>query len=212
MHSEKILNDIGCWIPSSDCAILDYGCGEALYATGLLAKCSHLTLVDTSQNTRTQIKSRLNNSDNVKILSPEDCASLKNDSIDLIVANSVFQYLNQDQTLFTIQLFHRVLKHDGKVIIADIIPLNSSVLSDSFNLLKLGYRNQFFLASIFGLFKTFFSDYRILRNSLGLTNYSSDDLIYFLTQNGFKGKLEVKNFGHNKNRLCFSAKKINKNN
>ena len=120
--------------------------------------------------------------------------------------------LNQDQTLFTIQLFHRVLKHDGKVIIADIIPLNSSVLSDSFNLLKLGYRNQFFLASIFGLFKTFFSDYRILRNSLGLTNYSSDDLIYFLTQNGFKGKLEVKNFGHNKNRLCFSAKKINKNN
>ena len=79
VHSEKILNDIGCWIPSSDCAILDYGCGEALYATGLLAKCSHLTLVDTSQNTRTQIKSRLNNSDNVKILSPEDCASLKNE-------------------------------------------------------------------------------------------------------------------------------------
>ena len=49
-------NDIIGLIPSPDAAVLDYGCGEALFADKIAAKCAQLTLSDAAPLVRERLK------------------------------------------------------------------------------------------------------------------------------------------------------------
>lgn len=211
-HSDKIFSDILNWLPKNNCSVLDFGCGEALYALKLNETCENLILVDTSENIRKKLQIKTSKQESIKVLSMSDCDALKNGSVDLILVNSVFQYLNFEQTEEALLLFHRVLKNSGKLIIADIIPKNLPVWADISSLLKFSFKNGFFFFALLGLFKTYLSDYRSLRRYLGLSLYSPEDFINLMSKSHFRAKMEPLNFGHNQNRFCFSAKKITNQN
>ena len=195
-------------MPKNSCSVLDFGCGEALYALKLNETCGQLILVDTSKHIRKKLQIVTSKQESIKVLSMSNCYTIKNSSIDLILVNSVFQYLTFEQTEEALLLFHRVLKNNGKLIIADIIPNDLSVWADISSLLKFGFKNGFFFSALLGLFKTYFSDYRSLKKDLGLSLYSSEDFINLMSRSHFRAKMEPFNFGHNQNRFCFSAKKI----
>ena len=57
-HSRRLLEDIIELISDDDLSVLDFGCGEALYAEDLARKCSKLLLVDSSSNIRNMLVSR----------------------------------------------------------------------------------------------------------------------------------------------------------
>ena len=211
-HSEKVFNDILRYLPKDNCTILDFGCGEALYALKLNQVCDNLILVDSSSNIIKKLQAKTVDYESIKILSVSDCCMITDNSIDFILVNSVLQYLSFKQTQEVLLLFYRILKNNGKLIIADIVSNEQSILSDISSLLKFSYQNGFFFFALLGLLKTYFSNYRSLRKDLGLSLYSSQDFINLMLKSHFRTKMEPLNFGHNQNRFCFSAKKITNQN
>jgi hypothetical protein len=74
-------------------------------------------------------------------------------------------------------------------------------------LLDFAWRGGFLLAALAGLGKTFFSDYRRLRNDVGLTRYAPEDMFTLLAAHGFAGEQSPTNVGHNQLRMTFVARK-----
>ena len=58
--------------------------------------------------------------------------------------------------------WHAQLCPGGRLVLADIIPHDSGALTDALALLRLAWRNGFFVAAFAGLVRTVFSDYRKL--------------------------------------------------
>jgi len=206
-HSERLLEDIDEWISNKNFSVLDFGCGEALYAEELAKRCAQLVLVDSSKNMRETLISRTKSVNSISILGLEEFDDLSNSSFELIIVNSVFQYMQLDETQTTLRKLSSKLKSNGKLIIADVIPPDLSMASDVISLLKFGLRNGFFFMSLVGMLKTFFSNYTSLRREVGLSVYSIEDFTNLLIQNGFEVKLMPRNFGHNQSRKCFCATK-----
>jgi hypothetical protein len=81
------------------------------------------------------------------------------------------------------------------------------VVSDTFALLRFGWRDGFFLAAVTGLVRTFFSDYRRLRAKMGLTRYSELEMADKLAASGFTASRTPVNLGHLTTRMTFVARK-----
>jgi hypothetical protein len=66
------------------------------------------------------------------------------------------------------------------------------------------------LASLAGLLRTFFSDYRQLRSRLGLLRYSEGAMLQKLAIAGYSAKRVAANIGHNQSRMAFYARPLAK--
>ena len=84
-------------------------------------------------------------------------------SIDLIVVNSVVQYLSASQFADALRLFHRLLKRDGTLLLGDIIAPDTPLVGHVTTFLRFAWRNGFFIAALVGLARNFVSPYRKLR-------------------------------------------------
>ena len=52
VHFRVIANDILSYVPSPDAVVLDYSCGEALFAAGVAAACRKLILAEPAPGVR----------------------------------------------------------------------------------------------------------------------------------------------------------------
>jgi hypothetical protein len=59
-----------------------------------------------------------------------------------------------------------------------------------------------------GLAQTFFSNYRALREAIGLTTYTQEDMLALLSEHGFSPERATHNIGHHQGRMTFIATKI----
>jgi SAM-dependent methyltransferase len=139
------------------------------------------------------------------VRAPEEVAALPEQSIDLIVLHSVSQYLSAAEADALFALFRRLLKPDGVFVIGDVVPPHVSPLTDALALLRFGARKGFFVAAVFGLLRTVFSDYPRLRSQLGLAHYDQAGMIGKLAAAGFKARRASANIGHNQARMTFVA-------
>ena len=85
-HSRRLLEDITGWISDEAFSVLDFGCGEALYAEDLAKKCSKLSLVDSSTNIRDMLISRTFGNESIVIKDVAECYNLRDESFDLILS------------------------------------------------------------------------------------------------------------------------------
>ena len=102
-------------------------------------------------------------------------------------------------------VFGGILSAMTQTVIGDVIPRKISALTDVLTLLRFGAQKGFFWAAVRGLFRTFFSDYRRLRQSLGLTRYDAAEILAKLEQAGFSAEPAPSNIGHNESRNSFLA-------
>lgn len=207
VHYREIASDIVKLIPFPDAKLLDHGCGEALHADRVAAKCGGLFLCEAAPTVRARVAERFRGEDKIRVLSPEDVEKLPDACLDLIVANSLAQYLKQDQLRALLQTWKRILKPRGSLVIADVIGHQQSAAADAISLLRFAARNGFLVAAFFGLVRTVFSDYRKLRAQLGLTTYDDSEMLSLLREAGFNGMRMPRNFGHNQSRMAFVAEK-----
>ena len=126
---------------------------------------------------------------------------------EVVVANSLIQYLSEDELKRTLATWLARLKPGGELILADVIPPDLSPLTDATELLGFAWRGGFLVAALGGLVRTVFSDYRKLRAQYGLSTYSAVGITALVEAAGFKGVTRVTNFGHNPHRMAFSARK-----
>jgi SAM-dependent methyltransferase len=205
VHYQRIAEDIGRLLSGQNQRILDFGCGEALAADQLTARCAHLYLCDGADLVRRRLRERLGHLANVTVLAPEELDAVPDRSIDLIVVNSVVQYLNAEDLARSLTQWRSKLASAGRLVIADVLPRQLSPVTDAAALLRFAAAHGFLLPAVIGLGKTFFSDYRRVRATLGLAHYDESEMLALLDKHGFVAQRMGWNFGHNPARMAFSA-------
>lgn len=204
-HYRGIADDLISLVPAPDAAVLDHGCGEALEAERVAASCGRLYLLDAAPSVRAKLSERTKSVRNVAVLSPEDLAGLPDRSLDLVVANSLLQYLSADELDRCLADWRAKLRPNGRLVLADVIPPDVSPVTDALALLRFAGREGFLGAALAGLVRTAFSPYRRLRRELGLSIYAEGQMLDRLSEAGFRAFRSERNLGHNPARMTFIA-------
>jgi SAM-dependent methyltransferase len=205
LHAQAVGRDLIRHIPFHDAIVLDHGCGEANYAADVAQNCRWLYLCEAAPGVRAELAYRVGRISNIEVLDPAGAEALSDRSLDLVVANSLVQYLTRRELIDLLGLWRRKLKPTGVLVVADVIPPDVSPLRDAAALLWFGLKGGFLLAAIGGLVRTALSDYRKVRAQLGLAMYSEPEFTAILADQGFIADRVRPNFGHNQGRMTFRA-------
>jgi len=205
VHYEAVARDIVACLPGRAARVVDYGCGDALSAHLVADACAHLFLCESSESTRQRLVTRTADRPNIDIISPQQFEQLPPGTVDVIVANSVIQYLSASELAHFLAVSRDKLSRDGHLVLADVIPRHVGVLRDAAELLKFAAANGFLLAAGVGLVRSFFSNYRQIRQQLGLLQFDEAEILEVLAQSGFVAHRRQRNLGHNSRRMTFLA-------
>jgi SAM-dependent methyltransferase len=205
VHYRDVAIEIRSLVPSPSATVLDYGCGEATAAHLVAEAAGRLILSDGAPAMREKLAARFKDDDKIAVRSPEEVAVLPPGSVDLIVLNSVAQYLDPAQFAALLALFKRLLGRDGRLVVGDVIPPRASAVTATMALMRLAWRHDFLGPALLGLVRTVFSNYRALRNRLGLTHYSEAEMVEALRRAGFAARRRYPNLEHNQERMTFIA-------
>jgi|688.fasta_scaffold187620_3 2-polyprenyl-3-methyl-5-hydroxy-6-metoxy-1,4-benzoquinol methylase len=180
----KILN-------KKKCVILDYGCGSGIWNG---TKGNKIFLYDKDKLSLKYAKKKYNLDKNFIIISNlKEIKNLKK-KIDILLLNSVIQYISKDNLKKLLLNFDKILKKDYKIIISDIPRFNRLIELCSFLFLS----PKRFLSAIFIIIN--FNNY-IKKNKFYLNNLD----INFLGKN-FKFQ-KIENFNKFKLRYGLVLKK-----
>jgi SAM-dependent methyltransferase len=205
LHYASIARDIAALVPGPSAVVLDHGSGEALSADRVAAACAKLYLCDGAPLVRERLAKRFRREPRIQVIAPEQVDNLAENSLDLIVVNSLVQYLSIEEFGSLLGLWHAKLKPDGRLVIADVIPHDTGPLDDARALLGFAWRGGFLGAALLGLARTALSGYRKLRAELGLAQYDEAEMIALLHDRGFAAERRPENIGHNQKRMTFTA-------
>jgi len=206
VHYRLIASEIIALVPGPQARVLDYGSGEALHADLVAAQAGELLLCEGAPGLRAGIARRFAGVANIRAIAPEDVARLPAHSLDLIVLHSVAQYLTADEAGTLLELFHRLLKPGGVLVVGDVIPPHIPAATDAAALIRFAAANGFLLAALGGIARTLMSDYMQMRARLGLTRYDEAKMLQKLAAAGFAAQRAGKNIGHNQARMTFIAR------
>jgi len=206
LHFQIIARDIIGYISSPEATVLDYACGEALSASQVAAACGQLILAEPAPGVRGRLIARFAPNTRIRVRSLEDLSRMAEGSVDLVVMNSVAQYMTPEELDGALLNIRRILKPSGKLVLGDILQPNVGMVRDVMALLSFGLRHGFLKDALVGLISTALSDYRHLRSRIGLQRYSEDEILAKLTAAGFAVQRAHTNIGHNRWRMTFIAR------
>lgn len=206
VHYRDVAQHIAALVPGPQARVLDYGCGEALHADLVARAAASLVLCDAAPSVRRAIAARAAGNAKIRAMAPEEVERLPGGSFDLIVANSLAQYLTAQELDALLALWRRLLAPGGRLVVADVIPPHVGALSDLAALLRYAFANGFLLAALAGLARTALSPYRRLRATLGITKYREEEFVAKLAAAGFSAERMAENFEHNPARMTFACR------
>lgn len=205
VHFRVVANDILSYVPSPDAVVLDYSCGEALFAAQVAAACQKLILAEPAPGVRGRLSARFGPNPKIAVRSLDELQQLPDRSVDLAVMISVAQYMTAAELDAAFSLMRRILKPGGRLVLGDILRPDVGAATDVAALLKLAVKNGFLTDALWGLARTALSDYWQLRQSIGLQRYSEADMLAKLKTAGFEASLARRNVGYNPARMTFIA-------
>lgn len=205
LHAAAVGRDILRHAASPAAVVLDYGSGEALYAEAVARGVGRLILCDAAPAVRAKLADRIAGIPNASAVAPEAVAALPSGSVDLVVANSLAQYLKPDELASLLGLWRDKLRPEGRLLLADVVPPNVSPVTDAAALLRFAWSGGFLVAALAGLAKTAVSDYRSIRDRLGFATYAPEAVIALLGEQGYRATRVYPNVGHNQARMTFLA-------
>jgi ubiquinone/menaquinone biosynthesis C-methylase UbiE len=206
LHFQVIARDIVSYIQSPDAVVLDYSCGEALSAGKVADACMMLILAEPAPGVRGRLIARFAPNTKIRVRSLDELRNMQEGSIDLVVMNSVAQYMSESELDAALAVIRRLLKPTGRFVLGDILRPEVGMARDVLALLIFAARNGFLWDALVGLLATALSDYRQLRTKVGLQRYSEQDITAKLGKAGFSAERARKNIGHNPWRMTFVAR------
>src|SRR5881392_330437 len=120
----------------------------------------------------------------IRVRSLDDLKKME-DSVDLVVMNSVAQYMTPGELDSAFAVIRRLLKPNGRLVLGDILRPEVGMARDVLALLKFARTHGFLKDALYGLASTALSDYRQLRTRVGLQRYSENEMIEKLARAGF---------------------------
>jgi ubiquinone/menaquinone biosynthesis C-methylase UbiE len=208
LHFQLIARDIRSYITAPDQVVLDYSCGEALSAGKIAEACGLLILAEPAPGVRGRLIQRFAPYTKIKVRSLDDVRIMTESSVDLVVMNSVAQYMTPDELDTAFAVIRRLLKPSGRFVLGDILRPEVGMPTDVYALLRFGAKHRFLKDALWGLAATAVSDYRQLRTRVGLQRYSEAQIIKKLAKAGFSASRAGRNIGHNPWRMTFIAHHI----
>lgn len=206
LHYLRLAGDIAALIPSPEAVVLDHGCGEALSADRVARACAKLYLCDGASQVRDRLRQRFAAEPKIAVIAPEELGQLPDRSLDLVVCNSLLQYLPLEELRELLRLWRAKLGPNGRLILADVIPHAVTPVTDALALLSFAWRGGFLVRALVGLARTATSDYRSLREEIGLQQYDEAELVALLNDEGYEAERLPANLGHNQARMAFLAR------
>jgi SAM-dependent methyltransferase len=208
VHYREIAEQIAGFVPGPGARVLDYGCGEAIHADRVAAVATQVLLCDSAPSVRAAIAARFKADPRLRALAPEEVEKLPDRSVDLIVANSMTQYLTPVELDHVLGLWHRLLAPGGTLIVGDVIPPDAGALTDVTALLRYAAAHGFLGAALRGLARTVASPYSRLRSRIGVTRYTEQAFVQKLYATGFTAERLPRNLEHNAARMTFRARPV----
>ena len=205
LHFEVIARDIIGYINSPDTVVLDYACGEALSAAKVAGACAMLILAEPAPGVRGRLIARFAPNTKIRVRSLEDLRNMQERSIDIVVMNSVVQYMTAEELDAALAVIKRLLKPTGRLVLGDILRPEIGMPTDVYALLRFAAKHGFLKDALKGLLSTALSDYRQLRSRIGLQRYSEADIAAKLARVGLSATRAPFNIGHNPWRMTFVA-------
>lgn len=205
LHFQIIARDIIGYISSPDAVVLDYACGEALSAAKVADACAKLYLAEPAPGVRGRLIARFAPNTKIRVRSLDELRNMEEKSIDLVVMNSVAQYMTPEELDSAFIIIRRLLKPGGCLVVGDILRPEVGMGRDVLALLKFASSHGFLTDALYGLASTALSDYRQLRTRVGLQRYSENEMIAKLGRAGFTASRAPNNIGHNPWRMTFVA-------
>jgi ubiquinone/menaquinone biosynthesis C-methylase UbiE len=206
LHFDLIAKDIIGYISSADAVVLDYACGEALSAAKVAEACKILYLAEPAPGVRGRLIARFASNSKVQVRSLEELRNVAEKSVDLVVMNSVAQYMTGAELDAALALTSRLLKPSGRLVLGDVLRPEIGMSRDVIALLRFALTHGFLKDALLGLVRTALSDYRQLRSRVGLQRYSETEMIGKLAAAGFTASRAPANIGHNPWRMTFVAR------
>jgi ubiquinone/menaquinone biosynthesis C-methylase UbiE len=206
LHFQLIARDIIGYIGTPDAVVLDYACGEALSAARVADACGMLYLAEPAPGVRGRLIARFAPNTKVRVRSLEDVRKMAEQSIDLVVMNSVTQYMTPEELDGAFANVRRILKPGGRLVVGDVLRPEVGMPRDVIALLRFAAHHGFLRDALIGLVSTALSDYRQLRSRVGLERYSEADMVARLGTSGFTASRVAVNIGHNPWRMTFVAR------
>jgi SAM-dependent methyltransferase len=207
VHYARIADDIVSVLPDRrGLRVLDYGCGDALEAARVAARTGRLYLYDAAPSVRERLETRLSGVPNLTVLDDAGLAALPAGSLDVIIVFSVIQYIDRAVLPAVLGRLRQSLAQGGTLVLADVIPPEAGMIDDVRALLITAAPNGFLLAALWSLGLTFFSDYRRLRQNLGLAIYADDEIRDVLHRAGFAVERHSRNLGFHPARRTYIAR------
>ena len=206
LHFEVIARDIIGYINSPDTVVLDYACGEALSAAKVAGACAMLILAEPAPGVRGRLIARFAPNTKIRVRSLDDLRNMQERSIDLVVMNSVVQYMTAEELDAALPVIKRLLKPTGRLVLGDILRPEIGMPTDVYALLRFAAKHGFLKDALKGLLSTALSDYRQLRSRIGLQRYSEADIAAKLARVGLSATRAPFNIGHNPWRMTFVAR------
>src|ERR1700690_2531045 len=206
LHFQLIARDIIGYISSPDAVVLDYSCGEALSAAKVAEACGQLILAEPAPGVRGRLIARFAPNTKIRVRSLDDVRKMAEKSVDLVVMNSVAQYMTAAELDAAFAIVKRLLKPGGRLVLGDILRPEVGMPRDVFALLRFAATHGFLRDALIGLVSTALSDYRQLRARVGLQRYGEAEMIAKLAAAGFTASRAHSNIGHNPWRMTFVAR------
>ena len=206
VHYERVACDILCHIPGLHALVVDYGCGDTLNAERVASACGHLFLCDAAATVRERLSARYAGRPNISVISPEQFEEFDTATIDVVIVNSVIQYLSQAEFTRLLSTCRRKLRPEGCLVLGDVIPRNVNPVRDAIELIKLAGAHGFLLSAASGLVKSYFSDYLRVRREAGFLQFDETEIVQQLRLAGFAAERLQSNIGHNSARMTFRAR------
>jgi ubiquinone/menaquinone biosynthesis C-methylase UbiE len=206
LHFQLIARDIIGHIGASDAVVLDYACGEALSAAKVADACAMLYLAEPAPGVRGRLIARFAPNTRIRVRSLEDVRKMAEQSIDLVVMNSVTQYMTPQELDSALATIRRLLKPGGRLVVGDVLRPEVGMLRDVIALLRFAAHHGFLRDALIGLLSTALSDYRQLRSQIGLQRYSETEFMAKLAKSGLTAARVAVNIGHNPWRMTFVAR------
>jgi ubiquinone/menaquinone biosynthesis C-methylase UbiE len=206
LHFHIIARDIIGYISSPDAVLLDYACGEALSAAKVADACAKLYLAEPAPGVRGRLIARFAPNTKIRVRSLDDLRKMDEKSIDLVIMNSVAQYMTPEELDSAFLVIRRLMKPNGRLVVGDILRPEVGMARDVLALLKFASSHGFLTDALYGLASTALSDYRQLRTRVGLQRYSESEMTAKLGRAGFIASRAPNNIGHNPWRMTFLAR------
>ena len=206
LHFRLIAKDIIGYISSPESVVLDYACGEALSAARVANACGKLILAEPAPGVRGRLIARFAPNTKIRVRSLDDVRKMQEKSIDLVVMNSVAQYMTSAELDAAFAVINRLLKSGGRLVLGDVLRPEVGMARDVLALLRFAAKHGFLKDALVGLISTALSDYRQLRARVGLARYGEAEMIAKLAAAGFTASRAPFNIGYNPWRMTFLAR------